>query len=83
MTDRAARKRPGDATHGSRAGQRAGNGHKHKENGGQEAEGTWTPGRARHAPKEKASTATMFERLAKAAAAHDGETPAGIFGESG
>ena len=83
MTDRAAKRRPGDTTHASRAGRWAGNGQPHKEHRRQEAGGTWTPGRARHAlPKEKASTATMFERLAKAAAAHDGETSAGIFGES-
>lgn len=84
MTDRAVRIRPEDTTHAPCARQRAGNGQPHKEHRRQEAEGTWTPGRARHGPpKEKASIATMFDRLAKAAAAHDGEAPAGIFGESG
>lgn len=47
-------------------------------------EGPWTPSQARdRPPKEKPSMAAMFDRLAKAAAAHDSEAPAGIFGESG
>jgi hypothetical protein len=84
MTDGAVRMRPRDATHASRDSQRTGNRQRHKEHRHQEPEGTWTPGRARHGPpREEASLATMFDRLAEAAAAHDGEAPAGIFGESG
>jgi hypothetical protein len=38
---------------------------------------------ARHGPpREKASLATLFDRLAKAAAAHDGDAAAEIFGKS-
>lgn len=82
MTDGAVNIRPGDTTHGPRTGQRAGNGQKHKEHQRQETEGPWTPSRARHgSPKEKPSMAAMFDRLAKAAAAHDGEVLTGIFGE--
>lgn len=84
MTDRAVNMRPGDTAHGPCAGQRAGNGQKHKEHQRHEAEGPWTPSQARdRPPKEKPSMAAMFDRLAKAAAAHDSEAPAGIFGESG
>lgn len=83
MTDRAGKMRPGDTTHVPRGGQLAGNGQPHGERQRREVEETWTPSLARHGlPKEKANIAAMFDRLAKAAAAHDGEAPAGIFGES-
>ena len=84
MTDGAGRMRPGDITETPRAGQRAGNGQPHKERWPQGSAAGWVPSRARRGPpKEKASLSTLFDRLAKAACAHDGEVPTGIFGESG
>jgi hypothetical protein len=44
--------------------------------------GAWVPSCARASPaREKVGLAAMFDRLAEAAAAHDGETAAGAFGE--
>ena len=84
MTDGAGRIWPEHITETPRAGQRAGNGQPHKERWPQGSAAGWVPSWARRSPpKEKASLATLFDRLAKAAAAHDGEVPAGIFGESG
>ena len=58
------------------------NGESGKEHRHQGLAGAWTPSRARHGPlREKASLATLFGRLAKAAAAPDGEVLTGIFGE--
>jgi hypothetical protein len=75
--------RPGDTSHTLRAGQRAGNGQPHKKHRPQGSAGTWTPSRARHSPpREKVSLVTLFDRLAEAAAAHDGDAAAEIFGES-
>jgi hypothetical protein len=69
--------------HAARAGQWARNGQPYKEHRHQGSAGTWTPSRARHSPPpEKASLATLFDRLAKAAAAHDGDAAAEIFGKS-
>ena len=83
MTDGAVNTRSEDTTHPPRGGQRAGNGQSHKEHRHQGSAGTWTPSRARHSlPRERPSLATMFDRLAKAAAAHDGEVLVGIFGKS-
>jgi hypothetical protein len=83
MTNAAA-KWPEETTDKRPAGQRAGRSNSDKEHRNDGSAGTWSPGRARHdPPKEKDSHATTFDRLAKAAAAHDGEVTAGIFGEPG
>jgi hypothetical protein len=83
MTDGAGRMRPGDTIDRPRAGQRAGNGQPHKECWPQGLAGEWVPSRARRSPsREKVSLPTLFDRLAKAAAAHDGEASTEIFGES-
>jgi hypothetical protein len=75
--------RSGDTSHTPRAGQRAGNGQLHKDYRPQDSAGIWTPSRALHSPpSEKASLVTLFDRLATAAAAHDGDAAAEIFGES-
>lgn len=74
---------PGDTTHTLRAGRRAGNGQPHKEHRPQGSAATWTPSRARHSPpREEASLAILFDRLDKAAAVHDRDAAAEIFGES-
>jgi hypothetical protein len=84
MTDGAVRIRPEDTTHTPHAGQRVESSHPHQEPWHQGSAGTWTPSRARHRPpKEKASLTTIFDRLAKAAAAHDRDAAAEIFGETG
>jgi len=42
----------------------------------------WSPSGPRDDPaRESQSLATMFDRLAEAAAAHDGEAAGGMFGE--
>jgi hypothetical protein len=83
MTDEAVKTRPEVTIHAPRAGQRAGNGEPHKEHRHQGSAGAWTPSRACHSPlRKKASLATLFGWLAKAAAANDGEVPKGTFGES-
>jgi hypothetical protein len=83
MTDRAVKMRSANTTHTPRAGQRAGNGQAHKEHRHQGSARTWTPSRACNGtPTELESLAAMFDRLAKAAAAHDGDAAAGTFGES-
>ena len=77
MTDKAANIRPENTAHTPRAG----NGHSHEERQRQSPARTWTPSRARHGPPtEKASLTTMFDRLATAAAAHDRNAAAEIFG---
>jgi hypothetical protein len=44
--------------------------------------GKWSPSAPHDNPaKEPESLATMFDRLAQAAAAHDGEATGGMFGE--
>lgn len=83
MTDRAVKIRPGETTHTPRAGQWAGNGQPHKEHRHQSSATTCTPGRPRHGTStERGNLAAMFDRLANAAAAHDGEVAVGIFGAS-
>jgi hypothetical protein len=75
--------RPPGATLTPRAGQWAGNGQPHKEHRPQGSAGTWAPSRAHHSPpRETASLAILFDRLDKAAAAHDRDAAAEIFGES-
>ncbi len=78
----AGKKQSGATSHMRHTGQRIkGNdiGEKHRSGG---AAGTWAPSCARDsAAREKVSLAAMFDRLAKAAAAHDGDTAAGTFGE--
>lgn len=84
MTDRAVEIRPQGTTHNPPAGQRAGNGQSHKERIVQGSAAAWVPSRARPgSPAKKASLAAVFDQLAKAAAAHDGEVPTGIFGDPG
>jgi hypothetical protein len=83
MTDRAVKIRPEYTTRTPCAGQRAGNGRPRKERRYQGSVRTSTPRRAHHGMStELDSLAAMFDRLAKAAAAHDGDGAAGIFGES-
>jgi hypothetical protein len=82
MTDAAA-KWPEDPTGKRPAGQRAGRSNSRKEHRNDGSAGTWSPSRAPGPAKEKDSLATMFDRLAEAAAAHDGEATGGIFGEPG
>jgi hypothetical protein len=84
MTDRAVSTRPADATYTTRADQPAGNGRSHKEHRHQGSARAWIPSRARHGPlREKVSLTTMFDRIAQAAAAHDRDAAAEIFGEAG
>lgn len=83
MTDWAVQIRPGDTTHTPRARQRAGTDQPHKQHPHQSPATTCTPGRARHGTStERGNLAAMFDRLANAAAAHDGEVAVGIFGAS-
>lgn len=83
MRDRAAKIPPGDATRTPRAGQGTGNGHPHKEYRPQGSARKWTPSGARpRPPAGKASIATLFDRLGEAAAVHDGDAVAEIFGTS-
>lgn len=64
------------------------------QSGGRQAEGShprmddrdggtargWSPSAPRDDPPRKESLAAMFDRLAEAAAAHDGEAAVGMFG---
>jgi hypothetical protein len=84
MTDRAVSIRPEGTTHTTRADQPAENGRSHKGHRHQGSARAWIPSRARHGPlRENVSLTTMFDRLAKAAAAHDRDAAAEIFGEPG
>ena len=84
MTDRAVSIRPEGTTYTTRADQQVGSGRSHKKHRHQGSARAWTPSRARHSPlRKRASLTTMFDRLAKAAAAHDRDAAAEIFGAAG
>jgi hypothetical protein len=72
MADAAKKEQPGKAAHG--AGQR-GQGNDGEKHGRSEGSvGIWSPGDAHGAPaRTEPSLDTMIDRLAEAAAAHDGE----------
>jgi hypothetical protein len=83
MTETAVTKQPEDTTHTQRAGQRAEDNGPQAEHRSDGTAGTWSPsgahdGASREADDgpagEEEGLATMFDRLAEAAAAHDGET---------
>lgn len=79
MTDGAGRIRPENSTKTPWAG----NSKPQKKQPQGSVEG-WVPSRARRSPpRQEVDLAALFDRLATAAAAHDGEVPMGIFGEPG
>ena len=81
MADTTMKNQRRDAAGAQRGGPRAESSHPRMEDrdGGT---GRWSPSAPRDDPaRESESLATTFDRLAKAAAAHDGEAAGGMFGE--
>jgi hypothetical protein len=78
MADKAVKNQPGDTAHRRPAGQQADGNEPQKCRSGGSVR-TWSPSRPQDAPERaKESPATMFDKLAAAAAAHDGEAAGGI-----
>ena len=82
MADTTMKNQQGDAAGAQCGGRRAEGSHPRLEDrDGGTARG-WSPSARRDDPaRESESLATMFDRLAEAAAAHDGEAAGGMFGE--
>lgn len=82
MADTSMKNQRRDAAGAQHDAPQAEDGHPRLENRDDGTAGKWSPSAPHDNPaKEPESLATMFDRLAKAAAAHDGETTAGMFGE--
>jgi hypothetical protein len=78
MADRAVKNQPGDTARRRRAGQQADGNDPQKCRSGGSAR-TWSPSRPQDGPaRAKERLATMFDKLAEAAAAHDDEAAGGI-----
>ena len=72
-----------DAAGAQRGGRRGVGSHPRPEDRDGGTAGGWSPSAPHDDPAKKESLAIMFDRLAEAAAAHDGETTGGMFGEIG
>jgi len=82
MADTGMKNQRRDATGAQRGGRRAEGSHPRMEDRDDGTARGWSPSAPHDDPaREKESLATMFDRLAEAAAAHDGEAAGGIFGE--
>ena len=82
MADTTMQNQLGDAAGVQRGGRRAEDSHPRSEDRDGGTAAKWSPSAPHDNPaKEPESLATMFDRLAEAAAAHDGEATGGMFGE--
>jgi hypothetical protein len=81
MADTTIKNQQRDVAGAHRGGRRAVNSHLRLEDRDGGSAGKWSPSAPHDDPARKESLATMFDRLAEAAAAHDGEMTGGMFGE--
>lgn len=80
MADMTMNDQRSDAAGAPRGGPRAEGSHPRLEDRDDGTAGKWSPSAAHDNPAKKSeSLATTFDRLAKAAAAHDGEATGGMF----
>jgi hypothetical protein len=82
MADTTMKNQRRDAAGAQRGGPRVEGSHPRLEDRDDGTAGKWSPSAPHDNPaKESESLASMFDRLAKAAAAHDGEAAGGMFGQ--
>jgi hypothetical protein len=81
MADATMKNQRRDAAGAQRGGRRAEGSHSRMEDRDDGTAGRWSPSAPHDDPASEESLATMFDRLAEAAATHDGEATGGMFGE--
>jgi hypothetical protein len=83
MADTAMKNQRTDAAGAQLGGRQTEASHPRREDQDGGTAGKWTPSAPRDdLAREPKSLAAMFDRLAEAAAAHDGEATVGLFGET-